>query len=100
MQLKPSKRLVATKLNPEKLFIRQYITSAIKSDKVSMKSFNFIEIFLDVPQGSILAMWDMRYVFWQYGIDFFPSMFGIHIDKCKVVPIYLSYVFIGLPVIG
>ena len=38
-QLKPSKRLVATMLNPEKNFIldpRQYITSAIKRDKVSI----------------------------------------------------------------
>ena len=38
-QLKPSKTLVATMLNPEKTFIldsRQYITSAIKRDKVSI----------------------------------------------------------------
>ena len=39
-QLKPSKRLVATMLNPEKVFIldpKQYIISAIKTDKVSTK---------------------------------------------------------------
>ena len=38
-QLKPSKRLVATMVNPEKIFVldpRQYITSAIKRDKVSI----------------------------------------------------------------
>ena len=37
-EMKPSKRLVATMLNPEKSFIldpRQYITSAMKRDKVS-----------------------------------------------------------------
>ena len=34
-QLKPSKRLLATMLNPEKIFVldpRQYITSVIKRD--------------------------------------------------------------------
>ena len=38
-QLKPSKRLVATMVNPEKIFIldpRQYITLAIKRDKISI----------------------------------------------------------------
>ena len=38
-QLKPSKRFVAAMLNPEESFIldpRQYITSAIKRDKVSI----------------------------------------------------------------
>ena len=38
-QLKPSKRLVVTMLNPEKIFIldpRQYINSAIKRDKISI----------------------------------------------------------------
>ena len=57
-QLKLSKRLVATMLNPEKIFIldsRQYTTSAT--------SFNFIKIFSDVPQGSILAIWDIIYLF-------------------------------------
>ena len=48
-----------------------------------------MEIFSDVPQGSILAKQDMRYLFWQYRIDFFPSMFRIHIDKWKVFPINL-----------
>ena len=62
LQLKPSKRLVATIVNPEKIFIldsRQYITLAIKRDKVSiLSSFNFIKVFSDVPQESVLAIWE------------------------------------------
>ena len=54
-----------------------------------MTSFNFIKTFLDIPQGSILGIWDMRYWYWQYGIDFCPSMFKIHIEKCEVAPINL-----------
>ena len=55
-----------------------------------MTSFNFIKIFSDVPQGSILAIWDMRYVLAIWEIDFFPSMFRIHINKWEVVPTNLS----------
>ena len=49
-----------------------------------MVSFNFIKIFSDLLQGSILVMRDVRYLFWQYRIDLFPSTFRIQIDKCEV----------------
>ena len=46
-------------LNPEKNFIldpRQY-----KRDKSKYMAFlNFIKIFSDVPQGSMLVIWDIR----------------------------------------
>ena len=86
-QVKPSKRLVATMLNPDKILnirsYKQYIISAIKWDKVSIWH---PLTFSDVPQGSILVIRDIRYVLaiWD---RFIPSMFRIKIEKCKVVPI-------------
>ena len=55
-----------------------------------MTSFNFITVFSNVPQGSILAIWDMRYLFQQYGIDFFSGIFRSDIDKCSMLDICLK----------
>ena len=49
-----------------------------------MATFNFIKIFSNVPQESILAIWDMKYLFQQYGIDFFPGIFQIHFDLTTI----------------
>ena len=56
-----------------------------------MTSFDFIKIFSDVPQGSILATLDVGYLFYQNRIDFFPSMFRIQTDKWSLLEICLKF---------